>query len=90
MNTRVGAESPAVLLRERLDALVAQLAEVEKLRERVGREENLQRKLRKAGGAFNRARTANGRSSFAQAKLIPALLARRKSGCCEKHPKANE
>ncbi|MFK4486114.1 hypothetical protein [Bradyrhizobium sp. USDA 336] len=89
MNTRVGAESPAVLLRERLDALVAQLAEVEKLRERVGREENLQRKLRKAGGANNPARTAGGPSGFAQAKLMAIPLIRKKSGCCDERPKAN-
>lgn len=48
MNTRIRAESPAALLRERLEALVARLAELEKLRDRVGREENRQRKLRKA------------------------------------------
>lgn len=89
MNTRVRAEGPAAMLRERLEALVAQLAELEKLRERVGREENLQRKLRKTGGAYNRARTARGRSSIAQAKLMPILLVRKKSGCRDEHPKAH-
>ncbi|UWU89953.1 hypothetical protein [Bradyrhizobium sp. CB1015] len=89
MNSRVRAESPAALLRERLEALVAQLAELEKLRERVGREEYLQRKLRRAGGAYHRARTVSGRSSFARAKLMPVLLIRKKSGCCDEHPKAN-
>jgi len=89
MNSRVRVEGPAAMLRERLEALVAQLAELERLRERVGREENLQRKLRKAGGAHNRARTANARSSFAQAKLMPVLLSRKKLGCCNEHPEAN-
>lgn len=89
MNSPVRAEGPAAMLRERLEALVAQLAELESLRERVGREENLQRKLRKAGGACNRARTANGRSSFAQAKLMPVLLSRKTSGRCDEQPKAN-
>lgn len=50
VNTRIRAESPAALLGERLEALVARLAELEKLRDRVGREENRQRKLRKADG----------------------------------------
>lgn len=89
MNTRVRAENPAAVLQERLDALVTQLVELEKLRERVGREENHQRKLRKAGSPHGRARTASGRSSFAQAKLMPVLLARDKSGYRNEHPKAN-
>ncbi|SFO57310.1 hypothetical protein SAMN05216330_103690 [Bradyrhizobium sp. Ghvi] len=49
MNTHVRAENPVALLRERLEALAAQLAELEKLRKRVGREEKLRRKLRRAG-----------------------------------------
>jgi hypothetical protein len=48
MDTRVRTESRAALLQERLEALVALLAELEKLRERVGREENLQRELSEA------------------------------------------
>lgn len=89
MNTRVRAESPAALLRERLEALVAELAELEKLRERVGREEYLQSRLRKADGANHPARTAGGPSGFAQAKLMPIPLIRKKSGCCDERPKAN-
>ncbi|WP_407118096.1 hypothetical protein [Bradyrhizobium sp. LMG 9283] len=54
MNTRVRAENPAAVLQERLDALVTQLVELEKLRERVGREENRQRKLRRAGSPPSR------------------------------------
>jgi hypothetical protein len=46
MNTRVRTKNPAAVLRKRLEALVSQLVELEKLRERVGREENRQRKLR--------------------------------------------
>jgi len=57
MNTRVRAENPAAVLQERLDALVTQLVELEKLRERVGREESRQRKLRKAGSRQSRVRT---------------------------------
>lgn len=76
MNSRVRAESPAALLRGRLEALVAQLAELEKLRERVGREEKLQRKLRKADSAYDRTQAASRRPSFAQAKLMPVLLSR--------------
>lgn len=53
MNASPQAENPVILLRERLEALAAQLAELEKLRERVGREEKLWRKLRKAGGAYS-------------------------------------
>lgn len=48
MNSHVQAGDPGALLRERLEALVSQLVELEKLRERVGREENRQRELRKA------------------------------------------
>ncbi|MBH5398289.1 hypothetical protein HZZ13_10865 [Bradyrhizobium sp. CNPSo 4010] len=67
MNTRVRVEGSAAMLRERLEALVAQLAELERLRERVGREENLQRKLRKAGAANNPARTFQLRTGKAHA-----------------------
>lgn len=89
MNTRIRAQNPAALLRERLEALVAQLAELEKLRDRVGREENRQRKLRKADSPPCRARTAGSRSSFAQAKLMPVLLGFNKLRCCSERPKAN-
>lgn len=89
MNTRVRAENPAALLRERLEALGAQLAELEKLRDRVGREETRQRRLRKADSPPCRARTAGSHSSFAQAKLMPVLLGCIRSRRCDQRPKAN-
>lgn len=49
MTTRVRADNPAAVLRQRLEALASQLVELEKLRDRVGREENRQRDLRKPG-----------------------------------------
>lgn len=42
-------DNPGAVLRQRLDALVCQLAELESLRDRVGREENRQRELRQSG-----------------------------------------
>ncbi|GMP12496.1 hypothetical protein TM239_65850 [Bradyrhizobium sp. TM239] len=87
MNTRIRAENPAVFLRERLEALVAQLAELEKLRDRVGREENRHRKLRKADCPH--AELGGSRSRLAQAKLMPVLLGRSESRCCNERPKAN-
>ncbi|WP_206734108.1 hypothetical protein, partial [Bradyrhizobium nanningense] len=61
MNSPVQAGDPRALLRERLEALVSQLAELEKLREWVSREENRQRELREAGRSHNPARSVSGR-----------------------------
>ena len=90
MNSPVQAGDPRALLRERLEALVCQLAELEKLREWVGREENRQRELREAGRSHSPARTASGRCGFAEAKLVPALRALNGAGCCNERRKANE
>lgn len=49
MKTSVQAENTVALLRERLEALAAQLAELERLREWVGREEKLRRKTAQGG-----------------------------------------
>ena len=49
MKTSVQAENTVALLRERLEALAAQLAELEGLREWVGREEKLRRKTAQGG-----------------------------------------
>jgi hypothetical protein len=48
MNTRVRTKDPAAVLRKRLEALVSQLMELEKLRERVGREPSTQAALERA------------------------------------------
>jgi hypothetical protein len=90
MNSPVQAGDPRALLRQRLEALVTELAELEELREWVSREENRRRELRKVGRLRIPARTASGRRSFAEAKLLPALLGRNKSGCCNERRKANE
>jgi hypothetical protein len=42
-------DNPGAVLRQRLEALAAQLAELESLRDRVDREENHQRELRQSG-----------------------------------------
>jgi hypothetical protein len=80
MNKPVQAVDPS-LLRERLEGLVSQLAELEKLREWVSREENRQRELGKAGRLCSPARTGRRRRSVAEAKLVPALLGLDRSGC---------
>lgn len=48
-------DNPAAVLRQRLEALASQLAELESLRDRVGREENRQRELRQSGHLGRRA-----------------------------------
>ncbi len=89
MNSPVQAGDPRALLRQGLEALVTELAELEELREWVSREENRQRELRKVGRLRIPARTASGRRSFAEAKLVPALLGSQ-SGCCNERRKAND
>lgn len=90
MNSPVQAGDPRALLRQRLEALVTELAELEELREWVSREENRQRELRKAGRLRSPARTASGRRSFAGAKLVPVPLGLNKFGCCNERRKVNE
>lgn len=90
MNSPVQAGDSRALLQQRLEALVSQLAELEKLREWVTREENRQRALRKAGSSRRTARTASGRLSFAEAKLVSALLGPNRSSRCNERRKAIE
>jgi hypothetical protein len=76
MNSHFQAGDPGALLRERLEALVSQLAELEKLRERVGREESRQRELRKAAGPLahfgpRAAVLASQRQSSCLRSLVP-------------------
>lgn len=80
MNSHFQAGDPGALLRERLEALVSQLAELEKLRERVGREESTSARAAQGGRSPSPFRTASGRSGFAEAKLVPALLGPNRSG----------
>lgn len=90
MNSHLQAGDPGALLRERLEALVSQLAELEELRERVGREENRQREPRKAAKSRSPARTESGRCGFAEAKLAPALFGPNRPGCCNERREAIE
>jgi hypothetical protein len=90
MNSPVQTGDSRALLRERLEALVSQLAELEKLREWVNREESRQRELREASRSHSRAPTVRGHCSFAEAKLAPALRGLDRSGCCNERRKANE
>lgn len=87
MNSPVQAGDPRALLRERLETLVSELAELEKLREWVSREENRQREPSRS---HNRALTVSGRCSFAEAKLEPALRGLNRSGCRNARRKASE
>lgn len=92
MSIRARAENPAAVLRRRLEALAAQLAELESLRDRVGREESRQRHLRKPGfprKASKLGAQASGRCTFADAKLVSAPSGRNTSKYFSECPKAN-
>lgn len=83
MSTCIQANHPAALS-ERLEALASQLAELEQLRDRVGREENRQRELRKSPRPSP---DHERRCNSVDVKLMP--LRGRKWGSFNEHPKAD-
>ena len=92
MSIRARADNPAAVLRQRLEALVSQLAELESLRDRVGREENRQRDSRKRGylrKASELRGQVSGRCNFTDAKLVSAPPGGNTSNYFNECPKAN-
>jgi cell division protein FtsB len=62
-------DNPGAVLRQRLEALAAQLAELESLRDRVDREENHQRELRQSGYLRRRASSECNRAVAATSQI---------------------
>lgn len=67
-------DNPAAVLRQRLEALASQLAELESLRDRVGREENRQRELRQSGHLGRRASSECNRAVVATSQTQSSYL----------------
>lgn len=92
MRIRARADNSAAVLRQRLEALAFQLAELESLRDRVDREESHQRDLcklgyvRKASGLRGQ---ANGRCNLVDLNFKPAPLGRAPSNYHNECPKPN-
>lgn len=63
MRIRAPADNPAAVLRQRLEALASQLAELESLRDRVDWEENRRRDLRKPAILGKRASSEGKRAA---------------------------
>ena len=62
-------DNPAAVLRQRLETLASQLAELESLRDRVDREENHQRELRQSGYLRRRASSECNRAVAATSQI---------------------